>query len=108
MKRLKKPIAVVCIMLVLTLPTLSTSSAVGLYATSIMATDISANSPSQSQAKLDEVGWPLAVLAGVGLAVVFAVGVVDGWNSINTALTVNPRGLEDVNYDKNDFSKFDS
>ncbi len=89
------------------IPNLPVYSAVGSFQNSSMA--ITANQNSTLSGPGDEiVGWPLAVAAGVALAAVVVVGVVDGWNSVGS--NTNDR-LEDSNindYHRNDFSRFDN
>jgi len=83
-------------------------SAVGSYQSNSMAL-VANNDYNATAMASDKVIWPavLAVAAGVGLAVVGAIGFIDGWNSIHAELTLASLDFEN-NYDKYDFSKFDN
>lgn len=91
------------------IPNLPVYSAVGSYQNSSMA--ITANQSSSLSGPGDEIaGWPLAVAAGVALAVVVVVGVVDGWNSVdgNGPSEEQEDTLSRLNHNRNDFSRFDN
>lgn len=81
--------------------------AVGSYQSTSMAITANSSYAPQTQAASDA-ALPaiLAVAAGVGLAVVFAVGVIDGWNSVSAQeLAINDLP---TSYDPYDFSEFDN
>jgi hypothetical protein len=110
MNKLKKTsrngVLVLIAVMLLTIPSMPVYSAVGSYQSNSMA--LAANKDYNATAMAsDKVIWPavLAVAAGVGLAVVFAVGVVDGWNSHHPK---PPASKFKNDYNKYDFSKFDN
>ncbi|HYG00886.1 MAG TPA: hypothetical protein VD927_00515 [Chryseosolibacter sp.] len=105
-KFFQKGILMVVLAMVLTVPNLKLY-AYGQYQQKSAALEANAN---QTMAVAEgDAFWPavLAVAAGVGLAVVFAVGVVDGWNSIHAESVALATVLESK-YDSNDFSKYDN
>ena len=89
------------------LPNITIYSSVGNYSRSSSATVANVRYSQTALASNNEKAcWPavLAVAAGVGLVVVAAVGVIDGWNSIHQQL--NQYSMA-PNYNSNDFSKYD-
>lgn len=105
-KFFQKGILMVVLAMVLTIPNLKLY-AYGQYQQHSAA--LEAHSNQEMAVAQQEAFWPavLAVAAGVGLAVVFAVGVVDGWNSIH-AESVALATVVESNYDSDDFSKYDN
>jgi hypothetical protein len=105
-KNLPKLLMLVVACMLAVIPNLNVY-ALGSYQSSSMA--ITANNSYTAQAKVvDDAALPaiLAVAAGVGLAVVFAVGVIDGWNSVSAQeLAINDLP---TSYDPYDFSEFDN
>lgn len=86
------------------LPSVNVYSAVGDYQTSSDA--LTANTLYDKGTESELAAWPLAVAAGVGLGVVFVVGVVDGWNSHHKSIMSNES--LDTGYDQGDFTEFDN
>ncbi len=102
-----KTIALFLIVLIMLLPNISVYSSVGNYSANSSAIGANATySQSILISNYEKACWPavVAVAAGVGLAVVFVVGVIDGWNS------VHPKAEYSIasNYNSNDFSKYDA
>ncbi len=89
------------------LPNITIYSSVGNYSKNSSATGANAvYSQTALSSNNEKACWPavLAVAAGVGLVVVAAVGVIDGWNSIHQQLNAYAVAS---NYNSNDFSKYD-
>lgn len=81
--------------------------ALGTYqSTSMALTANNAYAPQVEAAADAALPAILAVAAGVGLAVVFAVGVIDGWNSVSA----QELAINDIptSYNPYDFSTFDN
>lgn len=95
--------------MLLTIPNMPVYSAVGSYQSNSIALVANNDYNATAMASDKAAVWPaaLAVVAGAGLAVVGAVGFLDGWNSIHAELSLASLDFEN-NYDKYDFSKFDN
>jgi hypothetical protein len=112
MNKIKKTsrngVLILVTVMLLTIPNMPVYSAVGSYQSNSMALVANKDYNATAMAS-DKAIWPavLAVAAGVGLAVVGAVGFIDGWNSIHAELSLASLDFEN-NYDKYDFSKFDN
>jgi hypothetical protein len=107
-KTSRNGVLVLIAVMILTIPNMPVYSAVGSYQSNSMALAANKNYNATAMAS-DKVIWPalLLVAAGLGLAVVGAVGVIDGWNSIHAKLRKTSSDFE-KNYDKYDFSRFDN
>jgi hypothetical protein len=99
---LPKAIIVIVAIMVIGIPNMKVYSSVGSYNSSSMA--LTANKSYRPTELASRDAALPAVLAAVGLAVVFAVGVIDGWNSVS-AIAYSELS---VTHDANDFSKFDN
>lgn len=95
-------LTIICIM-ILTIPNMKAYSSVGSYSLSSSALNANSQYGNSNLAKPPSVWVP--VLAAFALAVVFAAGVADGWNSVSGIVA---NSGNEPNYDKNDFSKFDN
>jgi hypothetical protein len=107
---LPKAVLVMVAIMVIGIPNMKVYSSVGSYNSSslaLTANDTYAQKSSPNELASRDGAFPaiLAVAAGVGLAVVFAVGVIDGWNSVSAQIAYNELS---VTHDANDFSKFDN
>ncbi len=81
-------------------------SAMGGYALNSTALNAHKEYRNATQNKLPTTFLP--ALAAAGLAVVFAVGVIDGWNSIGKIASSATDVNHDLSYRNDDFSKFDN
>ncbi len=106
MNHSRRVITLILITLIMLAPNLRAYSLAGTY--SLNSSAITANNQFISGKANESAAFPAAVLAvaaGVGLAIVFATGVIDGWNSIHpkaVAHKVSP------DYNPNDFSAYDA
>jgi hypothetical protein len=98
---------IVVAVMICIIPNMKVYSAVGSYEAQSMALEAT-TVYSPTEAAASESLWPavLAAAAGVGLAIVFAVGVIDGWNSIDAQVEYL-HALEQIQ-NPNDFSQFDN
>lgn len=104
MKLLKKPIIIVVAVMLMLLTSVQASPIIGDYSSSVATKAISLDKNVTFQK--EEVAL-LAVAGGVVLAVAFAIGVIDGWNSVSSQ-TLAYYNFEQSNYNSYDFSKFDN
>lgn len=101
-KFLQKGVLLILIMVNITIPNMKAYSSMGGYA--LNSTALHANTKYSNSIHSQPPTGFLPALAAVGLGVVFAVGVIDGWNSIGKMNS----NTNDVGYNNNDFSKFDN
>jgi hypothetical protein len=96
----QKGFLVIITIMIMTIPNFRVYSSVGTYSSSSISLNANNEYGNTILAKPPKVWLPM--LAAAGLGVVFAVGVIDGWNSIGNIMAPEP------DYNKNDFSKFDN
>lgn len=93
---------IVCTM-ILIIPNTRAYSTVGAFSISTSALEANNQYGNTNLAKPPSTWLP--VLAAAGLAIVFAAGVVDGWNSVSGIVA---NSGNEPNYNNNDFSRFDN
>lgn len=102
-KFLQKGFLLIITTMVITIPSMKAYSSVGNFSSNTSALIANSEYGNSNLAKPPSTWLP--VLAAAGLAIVFAAGVLDGWNSVSG---ITSDSGNEPNYDKNDFSKFDN
>ncbi|MDO4230413.1 MAG: hypothetical protein Q4C98_11415 [Capnocytophaga sp.] len=104
-KKSRIGVFVLVAIMLLTIPNMSVYPAVGSYQANSMAL-VATQDYGITTAANDKIALP-GIAAGVALAIVAAVGFIDGWNSIHAEVRMAFLDFE-KNYNKHDFSKFDN
>lgn len=97
-----KSIIVVFTILLMLIPNLRAEKLIGEYSENSSSIYYSKNFPAT--ANTEKVIWPAVALGVVGAAI-FALGVIDGWNSVKASLEESNAFN---NYNANDFSSYDN